>query len=252
MNDQRAFSAIDPEFPEPQRPLNQVELARITSADPATINRLIADGRLDLRADWRDQLAQFYRYYSETAAGRRGNGPLDLVQERARQAKSIADKNEFELRKARGEYAPKDLVCRVLSMSASTVRTHLLSLPSRIKSRVPETPTRTFITMEEEVHITLTNLATHRLPPELAQAFAEWEAEGKEPRHEPRKKEQKRSRRSATTTSRKKKDRGKNQKVEKKTRKDARPGRPSKLNAQSVQAAAPAIQEKGARPEVSE
>ena len=69
---------IDSSFPLPARPLNQTELAEVTGADLATISRLVSDGHVSLTDDWREQLRQLYRHWSDRLQAAAGMDPSTL------------------------------------------------------------------------------------------------------------------------------------------------------------------------------
>jgi phage terminase Nu1 subunit (DNA packaging protein) len=170
---------IDPSFPLPARPLNQTELAEVTGADLATISRLVSDGHVSLTDDWREQLRQLYRHWSEQAAGRRGNGPLDIVQERANLARQQADKTNFQLRKARSEFVPVSLMFETLGYHGSAVKNHLMRVPHMMKSMFPDLPIKVVVALDDEVRRTLTDLGHHWLAADLLHKFQEWQENGK-------------------------------------------------------------------------
>src|SRR3990170_4659147 len=135
---QTSFAEIHPSFPKIGESMTEAEFAAYVGRDQSTISRWLSDGVLTRGADAPTWLRELIDHLAGQAAGRRGNGPLDLVQERARLAREQADKTNFELRRLRGEFAPLPLVCEAITTCNSLVKRQLLNLAHELKSLLPE------------------------------------------------------------------------------------------------------------------
>ena len=184
MSQQAEFANLDPTFPERQQPLTQADFARLLHADDGNISRLFDAAGINPQDDWREQLAGLWAYRAEQAAGRAGDGPLDLVQERARLAQAQADKTQFELRRLRGEFAPLALILDLMAAQATIVKTHLLATHNKIAGRFPTLDKKVIISIEDEIRESLTEVSNLRLPADLNRKFREWQKNGSEPGHD--------------------------------------------------------------------
>lgn len=124
------------------RPVTQSEFGEIVGISQQAVSDLVARGVIrpgDSVGQW---LKDDRRHLREVAAGRASaaGGALDLVQERAalarEQRESVAIKNAV----ARREYAPVELLTKVLSDACAAVVERLEALPSRLRKEVPDLP----------------------------------------------------------------------------------------------------------------
>ena len=127
---QTKFSDLDSNFPSLPARMTEVEFAKLVGVNQSVVSRLLSRGTLTRGAGWRTWVQELHRHNAETAAGRRGEGKLDLVQERARLAKVQSDRTEFELKKSRREFLPKNLVIHFMTSRFAIVRG-----PSRVAFR---------------------------------------------------------------------------------------------------------------------
>jgi len=79
----------------------------------------------------------YIRRLREQAAGRFSDGPLDLMNERARLAKEQADRLELQNALTRKEVAPVALIEQVLAKAGTRVAGILDAIPGMIKRRSP-------------------------------------------------------------------------------------------------------------------
>ena len=79
----------------------------------------------------------YIRRLREQAAGRFSDGPLDLMNERARLAKEQADRLELQNAQTRKELAPVVLIEQVLAKAGTRVAGILDSIPGMIRRRSP-------------------------------------------------------------------------------------------------------------------
>jgi len=95
-----------------------------------------------LGIDWRkstidDVRVAYIRHLREQAAGRFSDGPLDLMNERARLAKEQADRLELQNAQTRKELAPIVLIEQVLAKAGVRVAGILDAIPGMIRRRSP-------------------------------------------------------------------------------------------------------------------
>lgn len=134
--------------------MNQRELARGLGLSPAAVCRAIKRGMpshsVDEARAWRARSVAPYAR-SETAGSQRGPLPsgeaparsgLNLADERAALAREQRLQIEMKNAVARGEYAPRELLARLLATASTAVVAHLEQLPGRIKRTCPALPAR--------------------------------------------------------------------------------------------------------------
>jgi len=184
---QTSFAEIHPSFPKIGESMTEAEFAAYVGRDQSTISRWLSDGVLTRGADAPTWLRELIDHLAGQAAGRRGNGPLDLVQERARLAREQADKTNFELRRLRGEFMSLPLVCEAITICNSLVKRQLLNLAHELKSLLPEIEAKRVAILDDQIRATLSTLGQLRLPAEFLGRLEAWQVEGKEiPSHEKR------------------------------------------------------------------
>jgi len=99
----------------------------------------------------------------EVAAGRIKTGELDPAQERARKDRALAEGTEVRNDLTRGSVVLIEDVTRLVVGEHGIVRSRVLSMPSRIASRVPE-PVRAMVmaAAQQEAHAALEALSATR------------------------------------------------------------------------------------------
>ena len=177
---QTKISDLDSSFTGLPARMTEVEFAKLVGVNQSVVSRLLSRGTLTRGAGWRTWVQELHRHTAEVAAGRRGEGLLDLVQERAQLAKVQAEKTEFELKKLRSEFFPKNLIINFMTLRFAIVRGRLLGLPSRIKSILPELPVSAFIKMTELIREILQELAHDRMPHEIREKLKTWVERGED------------------------------------------------------------------------
>jgi phage terminase Nu1 subunit (DNA packaging protein) len=182
INPRQASVSSEQNFPvDLSQPMTETAFAALVNRDQSTVSRWISDGILTRGADAQTWLRELVDHLAERAGGRRGNGVLDLVQERAALSRKQSERIDLELRRKREELMPIPLIMRVLSNNNSTVRAHLLRLPHTLRSRFVDLPIKVVSSIEEEIRLALTNLAAEQLSPQLQKQFKDWIADGTEP-----------------------------------------------------------------------
>lgn len=132
-----------------QAPISQADFAGIIGVSEATVSKLVSDGTLERGATASTWLLAYTKRLREIAAGRASmdGGGLDLVQERAalarEQREGQAIKNAIALR----EYAPIELLAKVLADACAAVVERFESLPARLRKEVPGLPPDTYETI---------------------------------------------------------------------------------------------------------
>lgn len=85
-------------------------------------------------------LLDYCGHLREVAAGRVGDGDVDLVTERALLAREQREKIAMQNAVTRGELAPVILIEQVLAKAASKVAGILDAIPGMVRRRVPDLP----------------------------------------------------------------------------------------------------------------
>lgn len=115
-------------------------------------------GRYPLNA-----VAAYCAHLREVAAGRRGEGDdggaLDLVQERARLARSQREAVELKTARDRGELVEAAAVRLGFTGMVTAARNHLRGMPSKAKARIPTLTVRDVEILEDLIAEALTELA---------------------------------------------------------------------------------------------
>lgn len=156
----------------------QAEVAAHLDVSRQIVSKLCAQGILTKAAGRQDydldtcRLA-YIRNLREQAAGRAGQagtGKLDLVQERARQAREAADAQALKNAETRKELLPRAVVMEAMQSSNGKVRSKLLGLPSRIAPLVAGLKSTTAVEtkLTEVIYEALAELAATPIsePPE--------------------------------------------------------------------------------------
>lgn len=119
----------------------RIEVAAALGVNDRTVGDLVSRGILPDapgRGQW--DIAACTRAYiahlREQAAGRAGDGELDLVEERARLAKEQADRHEMENAVRRGELLERAHVDAAVIGAFARVRARLLAIPSKLAPQV--------------------------------------------------------------------------------------------------------------------
>ena len=125
-----------------EKQIRQAEFGALVGISQPAVSDLVTRGVLKQGLNAGKWLHAYCGHLREVAAGRSsaGGGGLDLVQERAalarEQRESVAIKNAV----ARREYAPVELLTKVLSDASAAVVERLEGLPSRLRKEVPDLP----------------------------------------------------------------------------------------------------------------
>lgn len=200
--EQTEFKDREPTFDEPSKTMSQSQFANLLGVNQSVISRLIADGIINSGEDWKTWLRKVYRHRAETSAGRHGDGPLDLVQERARLAARQSEKLEIEIAEKQKQLWPLTTLAKAVLWSFSTVRTRLLSIAHRFKSLCPMITTQQYKALEDLIREVLTELSITRFPPQFAEMaeayYKKLHHDSKEGAHEEKKRRRPRKATSKT------------------------------------------------------
>ena len=145
--------------------LTQEQLAVHLDCSTRNVRDLLASGVLPGRVgkgyDADASRVAYIRHLREQAAGRRGDGDLDLVQERAALARAQRESADLRNAERRRELLPRDAFTAGTIALATTISGAFQSLPSRLAPEVaPETSAaRCQEIIESRVHKILHDLA---------------------------------------------------------------------------------------------
>lgn len=112
----------------------------------------------DKRVKTKESLLSYIKHLREQAAGRDAEG-LNLATERALLARTQREEQEMKNAKLRGETMTLQEVKEGWSRFATIVRTSILSLPSRIRARVPHLTPHDGVEIESEIRLVLEEAA---------------------------------------------------------------------------------------------
>lgn len=118
----------------------QADFADLVGLSEAKVSQLVSDGVLERGATCGDWLRAYLARLREQAAGRMGDGNLDLVQERAALARAQRESYEIKNAVAQGEYAPIGLLADVLGAASAAIVDRLDALPGLLRKVCPDLP----------------------------------------------------------------------------------------------------------------
>ena len=136
VNDDKAFDNLI-DFGMPMR---QADFGALVGITQQAVSAFVVQGVLVHGATGGEWLQAYCHRLREEAAGRKSNGGLDLVQERAGLAKSQREAQEIKNAVAKREFAPVALLSQVLASAAQSVSDQLDALPGILKKAVPDMP----------------------------------------------------------------------------------------------------------------
>jgi phage terminase Nu1 subunit (DNA packaging protein) len=149
----------------------QEQFAQLVGISQPAVAQLIRKGVLNRKGDIVQWTKEYTRNLREQAAGRASeNGGHDLVAERARLSARQAEKLEIELAKSRGELLPTESIVEALTFTAATIRTKLLSVPSRYKSLSPRLSAKEIDVLDNLIREILTELSNVHFPKTIGES----------------------------------------------------------------------------------
>lgn len=126
----------------------QTALAELVGVTQPTISNLMTEGKLPTDGTLGELLRAYCARLREQAAGRQGDGHLDLVQERAALARAQREGQDIKNAVARREYAPVGLLADVLGMASSAVVDRFDQLEGQLRKACPGLPDEARITVQ--------------------------------------------------------------------------------------------------------
>jgi phage terminase Nu1 subunit (DNA packaging protein) len=116
----------------PDQIVTDVELGALAGVSARRIRQMAEDGRLERIGQNKYPLGTSIRALLEDAAG---SGSA-LQRERTRKVAADATRAELELAKAMAEVAPIDEIARAWSRKFAVIRQNLMTVPSRVATRI--------------------------------------------------------------------------------------------------------------------
>ena len=120
--------------------LQQAEFGALVGIAQPTVSELVTSGVLPSGATGHAWLLAYTRRLREQAAGRAGNGDLDLVQERAALARSQRIQTELKTATVLREYAPVALLESILATAGAAVADRIDGIEGLLKKIAPDLP----------------------------------------------------------------------------------------------------------------
>lgn len=119
-------------------PLTQEAFGKLVGVSQQAVSDLVARGILEPGASGHDWLLAYCERLREVAAGRQSpDGGLDLVRERAALARAQRESVEIKNAVLRQEYAPIELLSRVLAVASQAVADRIDAVPSALRKACP-------------------------------------------------------------------------------------------------------------------
>ncbi|MDR0776763.1 MAG: hypothetical protein LBE81_09025 [Azonexus sp.] len=123
----------------------QIDLAVHLDLSTRHVRTLQDAGVFERGATLDEARIAYIRHLREVAAGRKSeDGGLDLIQERAALARSQREGIDIKNAVLRGEYAPIELITKVLSNASAAVVERMDMLPARMRKEIPGLPQEAF------------------------------------------------------------------------------------------------------------
>ncbi|WP_369663512.1 hypothetical protein [Variovorax sp. V116] len=133
--------------------ITQAEFAALVGVSEAKASQLVGEGVIERGQTAHAWLLAYCERLREVAAGRASveAGGLDLVQERARLARSQREAQDIKNAVARGEFAPIGLLADVLGMASSAVVDRFEQLEGALRKACPELPDEAKATVQQVI-----------------------------------------------------------------------------------------------------
>jgi phage terminase Nu1 subunit (DNA packaging protein) len=112
--------------------VRNIDFARAIGVHPSTVTELVRAGVVDLGKGLEQSIIAYCAHLREKAAGRSGNGEINLVDERARLAHHQANLAAIEQSVREGELVRVADVLEESRQIAEIAKSHWLAFPSRI------------------------------------------------------------------------------------------------------------------------
>lgn len=122
--------------------ITQAQFAELVGVSEAKVSQLVADGIIARGDTCRQWLLAYCERLREVAAGRQSEevGGLDLVQERAALARAQREGVQIKNAVLLKEYAPVDLLAKVLATASQAVADRIDAVPAALKRTCPNLP----------------------------------------------------------------------------------------------------------------
>ena len=117
--------------------MTQAEFGKLVGVSQQAIGKMVGAGVLDSGMTGHQMLQAYCSHLRETAAGRAGEGDLDLVTERALLARAQRERIEMANAVSRKELAPVALIEEVLAKAGAKIAGILDAIPGAVRRRVP-------------------------------------------------------------------------------------------------------------------
>ena len=127
-------------YPALGQPCTQQELADLVGVTQSTISRHVTAGHVPRDGTALEQLRAYLAHLEAEAARHRGDGILSLPEERAALARAQREAVEMKNEAMRGEYAPAELLRRVLAITSAAMTPNIDQLAGQIEQAVPDLP----------------------------------------------------------------------------------------------------------------
>ena len=133
--------------------ITQAEFAALVGVSEAKASQLVGEGVIERGQTAHAWLLAYVERLREVAAGRASDeaGGLDLVQERARLARSQREAQDIKNAVARGEFAPIGLLADVLGMASSAVVDRFEQLEGALRKACPDLPDEAKATVQQVI-----------------------------------------------------------------------------------------------------
>eukprot|EP00456_Euglypha_rotunda_P052083 TRINITY_DN4199_c0_g1_i6.p2 TRINITY_DN4199_c0_g1~~TRINITY_DN4199_c0_g1_i6.p2 ORF type:complete len:185 (+),score=39.65 TRINITY_DN4199_c0_g1_i6:1366-1920(+) len=133
--------------------ITQAEFAAVIGVSEAKVSQMVAEGVIERGQTAHAWLLAYCERLREVAAGRGSleEGGLDLVQERAKLARSQREAQDIKNAVARKEFAPIGLLADVLAAASSAVVDRFEQLEGALRKACPDLPDEAKATLQQVI-----------------------------------------------------------------------------------------------------
>ena len=150
--------------------VTQLQFATLMGRSQPAIAKLVQKSVLTRWDDVGALLVEYGKHMSEVAAGRQGEGgnaEFEIVGERGRLAARQSEMLEIALEEKKGKLIPFESFREHFESFAVTIRSKLLSLPSRYRSQFPQMTPKQVDALDLQIREILQELTIERFPTKL-------------------------------------------------------------------------------------
>ena len=151
-----------------QKAATREEFARLMGISHQAVTEHVRKNVLTRGAPLARWLVEYGKHHAAVSAGWQSkDGSIDRIQEAALLDRTKREEIEMRMAEKRGTLIPDDVFIDGVGETFTAVKTRLLSIPNRLRSRRPNLSAEDIGAVEDEVRDTLTELSDDRFPRDI-------------------------------------------------------------------------------------